>query len=118
MKCKLFYFQFPNVNNRGIPQVLQFKKAFTIPIPECRQRFLSNQRVAMVDPTLTLCTLTPDGKGTCPGDNGGPLVTEQGVCIGLVSWGIACGTPLPDVYVRIFPQLSFIYGTTGLRPIA
>lgn len=63
-----------------------------------------------------LCTLTPDGKGACMGDSGGPLMDDQGHCVGIVSWGVPCGTPFPDVYARIFTMLPFIYGTTGIRP--
>lgn len=63
-----------------------------------------------------LCTLTADGLGTCRGDSGGPLVDDNGSIVGIVSWGIPCGTQHPDVYARVFPHLNFIVATTGVRP--
>ncbi|XP_022694346.1 uncharacterized protein LOC111263490 isoform X2 [Varroa jacobsoni] len=55
--------------------------------------------------TSFVCAGGEPGKDACTGDGGSPLVCEdQGVwkVVGLVSWGIGCGTPgVPGVYVNM-----------------
>ena len=44
-------------------------------------------------------------KSACFGDSGGPLYDlENNMLIGVVSWGISCGSP-PTVYSRIASQV-------------
>lgn len=93
---------------------MQWKQAVTISRPDCRTK---HGRRGMLIHDNVLCTSTPDGKGACMGDSGGPLINAQGACVGIVSWGIPCGTAFPDVYARTFPHLGFISGTTGVRPV-
>ena len=48
-----------------------------------------------------LCTWT-EGKDHCFGDSGGPLFMENGVQVGLVSWGMECADPIfPGVAARL-----------------
>lgn len=107
------FFQHPNVGGRHTPQFLQFKSAITIARQECQQR-LGNLG-QLIQPNK-LCTLSPAGLGTCMGDSGGPLINQIGAVVGVVSWGVPCGTASPDVFARTFPHLNFISGTTGVRP--
>ncbi|KAB0801383.1 hypothetical protein PPYR_05737 [Photinus pyralis] len=49
-----------------------------------------------------------DGKDACYGDSGGPL-TQNGMLIGIVSWGRKCGSAkYPGVYTRVDKYLDFI----------
>jgi len=52
-----------------------------------------------------LCAGGQVGKDACQGDGGSPLVCQaqsgRWTVVGLVSWGIGCGSDLPGVYVDI-----------------
>ncbi|XP_043656360.1 phenoloxidase-activating factor 1-like [Drosophila teissieri] len=55
-----------------------------------------------------LCVGSPDHKGTCNGDSGGPLLVPhaghgcQYQVMGITSVGVACGTPnIPSLYTRV-----------------
>lgn len=104
--------QFPASGNEGIPNQLLFKQALTISRAECQQRIGQQQHLIHEG---TLCTLSQDGMGTCRGDAGGPLLTDQGVIVGVNSWALSCATRNPDVYTRVWPYMAFIRGTTGIR---
>ncbi|KAF4141122.1 Trypsin [Phytophthora infestans] len=53
-----------------------------------------------------LCAGEGDGKDTCNGDSGGPLI-ENDVLVGIVSWGGKCGANA-GVYTRISHVLDYI----------
>ena len=54
------------------------------------------------------------GSDSCQGDSGGPLIVKgdeyfQDVQVGIVSWGIGCGTGIfPGVYVKLSQVMDFI----------
>lgn len=54
-----------------------------------------------------ICAGGEEGRDTCNGDGGGPLVcpipnTERFVQVGVVSWGVGCGTEgIPGVYTAV-----------------
>lgn len=51
----------------------------------------------------------------CQGDSGGPLVNDDGVQLGIVSWGIYCGTSgIPGVYTDVRYFRDWIKEKTGL----
>ncbi|ROT78249.1 Catenin delta-2 [Penaeus vannamei] len=65
-----------------------------------------------------MCAGGEQGKDTCKGDGGGPLVCEgrDGAfqLAGLVSWGIGCGHPgVPGVYVDVPFYLDWIHRITN-----
>lgn len=61
------------------------------------------------------CAYDPQGKNdSCQGDSGGPLQyiptnnTLIPTVVGIVSFGISCGTVLPSVYTRVAYYLDWI----------
>jgi len=59
-----------------------------------------------LDPSF-MCAGGEVGKDACKGDGGGPLVCpsknnpDQYVQVGIVAWGIGCGTTTPGVYTSV-----------------
>lgn len=62
----------------------------------------------------SICTLTEDGVGICRGDTGGPLTNDQGITVGIASWGVGCAGRAPDVYTSVFSVMDFIRHFTGI----
>lgn len=61
-----------------------------------------------------LCTSTSTGKGTDRGDQGGPLVTPQGVIgIILIEEYPMWSNSMPDVYTRILNYYFWIQDIAG-----
>jgi secreted trypsin-like serine protease len=50
---------------------------------------------------------------SCQGDSGGPIFAPNGKLIGVVSWGVGCGT-LPGVYQRVGWHLSNFLNGYGI----
>ncbi|CAH2090054.1 unnamed protein product [Euphydryas editha] len=74
-----------------------------------RARALNIRNVPTVDPALEICIFNSNGRGTCNGDSGSPLVragTNQQ--IGVVSWGLPCARNAPDMFARISAYRSWI----------
>jgi secreted trypsin-like serine protease len=66
-----------------------------------------------------LCAGGQEGRDSCKGDGGGPLVCQQNdgsyTLAGLVSWGIDCGEPgVPAVYCNVEKFMPFISQKTGI----
>ena len=60
-----------------------------------------------------LCAGGEEGKDSCDGDGGAPLVCQSKSghwhVVGLVAWGIGCANPdVPGVYVNVYHYLDFI----------
>ncbi|XP_060524620.1 anionic trypsin-2-like [Cylas formicarius] len=56
-----------------------------------------------------ICTLSEEGKDSCKGDSGGPLMCGEQQ-MGVISWGFDCGHPrLPGIATRIDRYLKFIH---------
>lgn len=46
---------------------------------------------------------------SCDGDSGGPLLTEDGILIGVTSWGLGCARfDRPGAYARVSAAYSWI----------
>lgn len=100
-------------NPGSAPNNLQFLNLQTITNEACRARHFILNRPKIHDNTI--CTTSPAGQGMCMGDSGGPLVAND-VAIGVVSWGIACATGTPDVYVRVSSHAKWIDDTILANP--
>eukprot|EP01135_Chromosphaera_perkinsii_P002872 Nk52_evm27s229 gene=Nk52_evmTU27s229 len=82
---------------------------------ELVDRFTCNEKykkLPLAVVTSNMFCATGPQKDACSGDSGGPLLESRGgswVQIGLVSWGLSCGSSLfPGVYVRLSKFQSFI----------
>ncbi|KAE9278818.1 hypothetical protein PF008_g28525 [Phytophthora fragariae] len=54
-----------------------------------------------------LCAGMGDGKDTCNGDSGGPLIVDDDIIIGCVSWGSKCGEQA-GIYTRLTYVMNYI----------
>ena len=57
----------------------------------------------------------PPGRDSCQGDSGGPLFVPgpDPLQVGVVSFGIGCGFPLPGVYAEVATYAEWINGVVG-----
>ncbi|XP_027716763.1 kallikrein-5 [Vombatus ursinus] len=88
------------------PQVLQCLDITILSHEACRKAYPGEINSSM------FCAGDEDGKDSCQGDSGSPVVCN-GVLQGLVSWGdIPCGKPnRPGVYTNLYPFNKWIKDT-------
>jgi len=59
-----------------------------------------------------VCAGTENGKDACTGDGGSPLVCQaqsgRWTVVGLVAWGIGCGSHVPGVYTNVHHYKQWI----------
>ena len=56
-----------------------------------------------------------EGKDSCQGDGGGPMVDHAGKQVGVVSWGIGCALAgYPGVFARVSYYADWISSTANL----
>ncbi|XP_031625896.1 serine protease persephone-like [Contarinia nasturtii] len=93
----------------------------SMPLPECNQTFL-NYNVLAYQAALQdgisqgqYCAYDPTGRNdSCQGDSGGPLQyfptsnSSVSTVVGIVSYGLSCGTALPGIYTRVAFYLDWI----------
>jgi secreted trypsin-like serine protease len=61
-----------------------------------------------IDKNSMICAAA-NGKDSCNGDSGGPLLDQQGTMDGIVSWGDRCAVNgKPGVYARVSSAIDFI----------
>lgn len=99
----------------------QILKAVEVPVVETQQCQHSLQGTRLgASFSLhegNICAGGEEGRDTCKGDGGGPLVCSGPdgsiQLAGLVSWGIGCGhTGVPGVYVKVSHYLNWIRDIT------
>lgn len=84
------------------PSTLQKVEVEVIGLQECKDHYKQNPV------TERMFCATADGKDSCKGDSGGPLIANNKL-IGLVSWGRGCGkAKYPGVYTKISALRSWI----------
>lgn len=81
-----------------IPDRLQRVELDTLEVKQCAIEAISS--TWPITP-CHVCTNGVEGFGACNGDSGGPLINEDNVQVGTVSWGWACALGMPDVYCRV-----------------
>lgn len=90
-----------------VPDDLQVLTVNYVPYKECFEAMGNDPSVS---PLYNICTFLEDGKGACHGDSGSPLV-KDGICYGLVNWGMPCAEGYPDMQANIFYYLDWIRTT-------
>ncbi|XP_058463466.1 chymotrypsin-1-like [Malaya genurostris] len=93
------------ISDNNTPDVLRYLEVEVITQDACQAAFTDPYTERLADNTL--CTLSPEGQGSCLGDAGGPLVSGEEL-VGVISWGIPCGLGMPDVYARISNHRAWI----------
>ncbi len=84
-----------------------------VDLPRCQEMHKTHQFAKSIDERV-ICSgnQMADGKDSCKGDSGGPLIiNENGIAqlVGIVSWGDGCGAPLkPGVYTRVSSFIEWI----------
>lgn len=101
------------------PAILLKTNVTSMPLSACNAT-LSEYNQQVDHPSLRsgisdsqFCAYDPKASNdACQGDSGGPLQTFSspaiGTVVGVVSFGISCGTSLPSVYTRVAHFLSWI----------
>nr|ACE75345.1 chymotrypsin-like protein [Glyptapanteles indiensis] len=93
------------VHDSGVTsRILQKAPVITLDNIEC------NQRAPSLIFENQVCGLWDGRRGVCQGDSGGPLISTNNEVIGVVSMTWKCGGGNPDVYTRVYPYLTWIYG--------
>ncbi|KAL1497240.1 hypothetical protein ABEB36_008233 [Hypothenemus hampei] len=92
--------------------ILQFARLIAVPIEKCNSSLLARNRYTsrvIVDSQICAFSNTSDA---CRGDSGGPLqlMNKKGGydLVGIVSYGMVCGSVLPGVYTRVSAYLDWI----------
>ncbi|XP_051176613.1 uncharacterized protein LOC127291485 [Leptopilina boulardi] len=94
---------------------LRFVNLPKINTETCRRKYLENGIKLRLG---EICYGVNDGtviQDKCQGDSGGPLVNSDNRDIGIISWGISCGTiGLPGIYTDILFFRDWIKSKTGI----
>ena len=82
----------------GWPDRLMVGEVTLVDSAECQRR----HRRDRVYETALCAGVVEEAVDSCEGDSGGPLLSHDGVLLGITSWGGRCGNRLrPGVYTRI-----------------
>lgn len=100
--------------------MLQKVQLKSMPLPECQAKLGEFNERANLAPFRNqidqsqYCAYDPQGRNdSCQGDSGGPLQyfpggTNMAEIVGIVSFGISCGSTLPGLYTRIANYMDWI----------
>ncbi|XP_032671247.1 chymotrypsin-1-like [Odontomachus brunneus] len=86
--------------NQGMPTMLQYVNVRMLSANECRKAHSDTNY-------KQICTFNSYGKGSCMGDSGGPLISNDQF-VGVVSWGIPCAVGQPDVFTSVYYYRDWI----------
>ena len=75
---------------------------------QCQEMF-AEANLDIVDEMMLCAGVEEGGKDSCTGDSGGPFVDDDGLQVGIVSFGISCGlAEYPGVYTRVSNYVEWI----------
>lgn len=95
--------------NGQISNNLQYFQTPIISNERCKS-LLSSSNYSQLVQLTNVCALSKKGQGICRGDSGSPLAIGNQL-VGIVSFGVPCGTGVPDVYTRVSQYISWIQTT-------
>lgn len=112
----------PNDDVQETSDILLQTQVFNIPSISCNDVFLEVMGDELGEDFFNIDTMLcawDDGEDACQGDSGGPLILEgetfaDDLLVGVVSWGIGCGGPLPGVYAKVSHFYDWIVETMCL----
>ncbi|KAF5287781.1 hypothetical protein FQA39_LY15717 [Lamprigera yunnana] len=81
------------------PIDLQYVELYKVSLSDC------SSVLGVFD--TNICTSSRYGQGTCHGDSGGPLASNNKQ-VGIVSWGIPCGIGYPDVFTKVSAYVDWV----------
>ncbi|XP_046404259.1 trypsin 5G1-like [Ischnura elegans] len=95
--------------------IAKFLQKVTVPVYDQHECFLDYITDGGITDQMFCAGVKEDGKNSCNGDSGGPVVTNDKL-YGIVSWGIGCGErEYPIVYAKVSSMKAFIAKETGLK---
>lgn len=93
-------------------EILQHANVSIFNQVQCIDRYNNITNLTLVT-NGSLCTFNFDGRGACEGDNGGPLVHQGDIVVGVTGWGYDCGNsffPVVNTRVTYFSEWIFVNG--------
>ena len=105
------------------PDLLQEVDLFYVPNRLCR-RIVDDDGFSLgPDLTRDMMCAADEGKDSCYGDSGGPLILRgsspsEDVQVGVVSWGLGCAGAIPGVYHRLSYSFDWIQSMVCSRSAA
>lgn len=120
----LIFYLNSQVDGEGSPVLLK-ADVMTVPLSQCNDTLVeynpTNRRLPTGLLGTQLCAANPAGKDACQGDSGGPLqinhANGMSTIVGVVSFGVLCGTNLPSVYTRVAEYVNWIEGIVWPIPL-
>lgn len=106
-----------NVQTRARSGILLMTNVTTVPLLECNATHIAygtsrSYRSGLNDGHY--CAFDPElKKDACQSDSGGPLQlveNKESTIVGIVSFGLSCGSAVPSVYARVAYYLDWIEG--------
>ncbi|KAG7302257.1 hypothetical protein JYU34_013750 [Plutella xylostella] len=105
------------------PDILQSVEIKVINQQTCAQRYAELKDQPNADPkqpqvtSNMICTgvLDVEGKGWCYGDEGGPVVAEDNIVVGVASWNHRCGdAKVPGISTKVSAYSAWIIENAGI----
>lgn len=99
---------YTNYKDKVLPDRLQHLDLRTFDVKLC-DSYMIQWRVGKCH----VCTRAPLGYGVCNGDSGGPMIDDNRILRGLVSFGVPCARSFPDAYCRVSCFTKWIRAVVG-----